>query len=135
MFRIFMLWILIVSLPLRGIAAEIARPCMMAHAIASDSGGGAMDGCDDPEMMPMDQLPTSTHASTAAAHQDAPCHENSLLKHSSCRVCCACHAGASAPPSLPVLGPGAGYAAEYYVYPISSFTGWVPARIERPPRA
>jgi hypothetical protein len=133
--QIFMLWILIVSLPLRGIAAEIPLPCTMVHASA-DSAARAMECCDhEGMMMGMGQPAAHAHADADPAHQDTPCHNDSSPTHSSCRVCCACHVGVAVPPAFAVLDPVVAHFTENPVSPISSFTGWIPSRIERPPRA
>jgi len=135
--RIVMLWILIVSLPVQGIAAAITLPCTMAHTSSSSVSPDAtvVDDCDEHEMtMPMAQSKAAAHASTGTAHQDTPCDNGSHQKHSSCRACSAGYVGASAPPPFAVAAFPAEQFATDYVSPISSFTGWIPSRIERPPR-
>jgi hypothetical protein len=133
--RIVMLWILIVSLPVQGIAAAITSRCTMVHTSSASPGATVMDDCDEHEMtMPMAQSEASAHASADAAHQDTPCDNGSHQKHSSCRACSAGYVGASAPPPFAVGAFPAEQFATDYVSPISSFTGWIPARIERPPR-
>lgn len=134
--RIVMLWILIASLPVQGIAAAIKLPCTMTHASMASAGGGSMDGCDDPDMMMSSaQLKAQEHASAAAVHQDMPCDQGGHQKHSSCRGCSACSVGTSAPPPFTVARVPAEHSASDYISPISSLSGWVPSRIERPPRS
>jgi len=133
--RILMLWILIVSLPVQGIAAAITSPCTMVHSSSTSPDVTVMDDCDEHEMtMPMAESKAKANASADAAHQDTPCDNGSHQKHSSCRACSAGYVGASAPPPFAVAAFPAEQFATDYVSPISSFTGWIPSRIERPPR-
>jgi hypothetical protein len=130
-----MLWILIVSLPVQGIAAAITSPCTMAHTSSASPDATVMDDCDEHEMtMPMAKSKAQAHASADATDQDTPCDSGSHQKHSSCRACSACYVGASAPPPFAIAGFPAEHFSTDYVSPVSSFTGWIPSRIERPPR-
>lgn len=111
-FRILMLWLLLASLPLQGIAAAFASPCRMAHRPA----GAAM------------------HARASAARPDPLCGMDKHPAHKSCRGCCACHVASSAPPPFAAPGPVAPGFARDRIVPAPSSTGWIPSRIERPPR-
>jgi hypothetical protein len=134
--RILLLWTLIVSLPLRAIAAESALPCQMAHAEAvRHAAVQHIDGCDDHGTMMVAQSAPHARADAAAARVDGPCHQASALPQSSCHACCASHVGAAAPPAFAVLALPATRVNENTIPAISSFTGWIPSRIERPPRA
>lgn len=128
--RVVVLWILVVALPAQGIAAAVALPCAIAHGAAASP--GAVDDCDDVTMMP-------AHAERLVgdhgAHRGVPCDQGGDRKHSSCRACAACCAGATAPPPFAFAGLQARHVAAYYMSSVPSFTGWVPSRIERPPRA
>jgi hypothetical protein len=133
--RILVLWILIASLPVQGIAAAIKFPCTMAHTSIASAGAEAMDDCDDPDMMMPSAQPTAQeHDSAVVAHQKMPCDQDGHQKHSSCPACSACSVGASAPP--PVTAPNVlvEHFASDYLSPVYSFSGWIPSRIERPPR-
>jgi hypothetical protein len=127
-----MLWILIVSLPLQGIAAAIAMPCTMAHATLTAPGIQSMEDCDEPEMM-MSKAPD--HSGADVAQQQNHCDQGAHGTHSSCRACCACSVGASAPPPFAVARAPALRFENNHISPTPSFTGWIPSRIERPPRA
>lgn len=136
--RILMLWILIVSLPVQAIAGATALPCTMtmAHTSAASRQTAGMEGCDDPDMAVAMTRPTAQRVAGAdVGHQDMPCGEDSHHKHSTCRTCSACHVGASAPPPFYIAEPAAAHFANNYIAPASSFTGWIPFRIERPPRS
>lgn len=128
---------MIVSMPLQGIAAAIKSPCMMlAHFAAASSQSMNMDDCDDTDMMmgpgPSGAVETAGHA---ADHDDMPCYKDAHQKHASCRLCSACHTGAFAPPPFLIGELTPTYLADHYIFPALSFTGWIPSRIERPPRA
>ena len=127
-----MLWLLIVSLPVQGIAAAITLPCTIAHSSIAGTGAESMDDCDESEMM-MSKAPD--HAGADVAQQHKPCDQGSHGAHSSCRACCACSVGASAPPPFTVAGAPVQNFPNGHISPTSSFTGWIPSRIERPPRA
>jgi hypothetical protein len=126
--RLVMLWILIVSLPVQGIAASVKSPCTMSHA-AAVSQVEVRDDCDEAGM-----AMATAHASKVAAHQDMPCDQGAHQKHSTCPACSACSVGASAPPPFEISVPPVEHFANDYISPSSSITGWIPSRIERPPR-
>lgn len=133
--RTLMLWLLIVSLPVQGIAATIKLPCTMAHASIAGAGAESMDDCADPGvMMSMAQPKAQEHAGANVAHQDMPCDQGGHQEHSSCRACSACWVGASAPPPFALTILPEEHFANDTLPPGSSFTGWIPSRIERPPR-
>lgn len=133
--RVLLLWILIASLPVQGIAAAIKFPCTMPHTSIASVGAEAKDECDDPDMMMSSAQPTAQeHASAAVAHQKMPCDQGGHQKHSSCRACSACSFGASAPPPVTAANGPVEHFASDYLSLVSSFSGWIPSRIERPPR-
>jgi len=133
--RILMLWMLIVSLPIQGIAGAITLPCTMVHTEAASATAAVEDECDDPEMsMPAAHSGAQDSAKEASSHGSPPCEKCTHNQHSSCRACANCGLGASAPPSFAgSRAPRADF-ANAYINPTSSFTGWIPSRIERPPR-
>ena len=131
-----MLWLLIVSLPVQGIAATIKLPCTMAHVSMASVGAESVDDCGGPGMMmSMAKPKAQEYASVSAAHQGMSCDQAGHQKHSSCRACAACCVGASAPPPFAFASLSVEHFANDTISPISSFTGWIPSRIERPPRA
>ena len=139
--RLVMAWILIVLLPVQAGVAAIKLPCVVMQSsaeIEDISGAGqereSMDDCDESKIMVPD---ASKHGAADSGHQDMPCHDEMGAKHSSCRSCSACSAcctGASAPPPLAAAVPMTDHVVTDDVSPISSFTGWIPSRVERPPR-
>lgn len=133
--RILMLWIMIVSLPMRGIAGAVTYSCAMTHASMANRAVASLQDCDDPEMtMPMVQPHARVHAGADIAHRDKPCDQGSCQKHSSCRACPACHVGAAAPPSIAIVEVPAASLANRSISPAPFFTGWIPSGLDRPPR-
>lgn len=118
-----MLWILVVLLPVQGIAAAMGCACTMAHPAPQAGQAGFAADWAQPDRR------------TPAAHQDMPCDQGKHQKHSSCRVCCAGFLGASAPPPFAVASVMIEPAASEHISPNSFFAGWIPTRIERPPRS
>jgi hypothetical protein len=135
LFRIVMLWIVIASLPVQGIAAAIKLPCTMAHTGAASPGVEPMDDCDEPGMAMSAAQPGMQEQVIASTDRQAtPCDKDSGQKHSSCRSCAGCHMGTFAPPSFAGAAPASAHFTYDYSSPASSFKGWIPARIDRPPR-
>jgi hypothetical protein len=97
----------------------------MEHGDTATTTATAMamdDDCDDATMA----MPAPQH--------DAPC-DDSVHKHGcTCHGCMGCSSGAVAPPPFFGKVPVAFHVAYEYVFSTTSFDGWVPPRIERPPR-
>ena len=127
--RLVMLWILIVSLPVQGIAASVNLPCTMSHASAVGQ-AEVSDDCNEAGIM----TTAPSHASSVDGHQDMPCGQGSHQEHSTCRACSACCVGASTPPPFEMSVPPVEHFSNDHISPTSSITGWIPSRIERPPR-
>lgn len=147
--RLFFLSLLIVSLPMQGIAGVTRLECGMSHHPAGDGNVLADD-------MPVsgtvhDTTHEASHETSHETSHEAASHEHDATamldagqsdpdcdsdhQRSACGSCPACGLGAAAPP--PVL---AGTAVEEAVsslqqFSLSSFPGHIPSRIERPPRA
>lgn len=128
--RLMMLWILIATLPMRGIAGAAMSSC-------------AMPGCDHAGMaMPAARSAHAyapARAGAGAALLRATCAEDSHQDHAPCRACAACqcaacHLGASAPPPLALAAAPAGHVDNPVISPVSSRTEGIPSRIDRPPR-
>jgi hypothetical protein len=123
--RLLLLWILILSLPLRAVGAEIALPCRMPDTSAANPATKFIGVCDHHETI---------RAAVPEAHP-APVDKGADSAHSPRRVCCVSHVGVSAPPPLAVTVPLAAHVVRDHISPISSCIGWIPSRLERPPRA
>ena len=147
--KTFLLWILIVALPLQAAAAVAKASCGPRHhsvsSVAStgadehwhehdDTGSaphhhhGAADintVTDQPGVAEVTDIADDTSAQASNAEQ---------IKTSYCSACAACCAGAVAPPSgeVRVTLPNTSVAA--VTPPAVSFTEIVPSGLERPPR-
>lgn len=127
--RILAIWILIVSLSAQGSAAAITLPCMMGHPSEAGQHG---DDCDESAMM-VSKAPQQAGADRA--QQELPCHDGCDRQHTSCQSCSGCCLGASAPPPVAAAALTAEHFDNDVTPPVSSFKGWIPSRLERPPRA
>jgi hypothetical protein len=125
-----MLWILIASLPAQGMAAAINMTCTMAHASAPSARAWLAGDCNDAGTPP----PQGQGLIEGHLHRGMPCDRGGHHGHASSLACAGCCAGASAPPPFPFAGLHGQDIAERHSLSVSSFTGWIPSRIERPPR-
>jgi len=131
--RMLMLWILIVSLPLRGMAGAIISPCPMTHASLAAGGAVSMDHYDE-FRMPMAQTQARENVSADGCNQAMACEHDSYQRHLSCRACFVCHLRVSAPAPMALTVPAIPHFTSHTISPDSSFPNWIPFRIERPPR-
>lgn len=134
--RLFLLRLLIVSLPMQGIAGVARFECGMRHQPLEDGSvrvdhmalaGAAHDSAQE-----------GSHAHDAAATQDASQSAetcDSDHQRAGCGTCTGCCIGASAPPPVAVLTAVEEAVSSVRQFSLSSITGHIPARIERPPRA
>lgn len=107
--RLILLCLLLVALPLQGLAA-----------------GGFAD-CHPGAGVPLSMAPSMDAAS---AHDDAPCHE---AESTACSACAACCVAAVLPGSVPPLRQADPQSAPQAALPAAKAS--VPAaRLERPPR-
>lgn len=132
----FLVWLLMLVLPLHAVAANVGMACAPAgrqavHAVAD--------------------APTMHHADTAAAHAhhggghaggaDAAAHDgHSPAKdpgkkaHTSCSACSALCIGAVAPPSAFLPLPSFDGSDAVAVTPVPFGAGFIPDGLQRPPR-
>lgn len=135
--RSFFLCLLIVSLPLQSIAGVARFECGMAHhsltAHADHAGGMQMeatvageghDGGHDHVATPVQRV----------ASQDEDCDDGGPHARSGCGTCASCSIGAYAPPPVMAVTAVEEAVSTALQFSLPSFTGHVPARIERPPR-
>lgn len=134
--RLFILCLLIVSLPMQSIAGVARFECGMSHHPLEDSSVQVGD-------MPMPDMVhepghQEAHAHDAAAMQDSsqPFEDcDSDHQRSGCGTCAGCCIGASAPPPVVAVTAVEEAVSAVQQFSLSSFPGHIPARIERPPRA
>lgn len=128
-----LLWLLIASLPIRGLAA-VDTSCGWTHNGSTASG-------------------TSSHMQVEAAYQHEPdvqslcepvqhqasmsghaAHDHDSHKDLSGGSCAACFIGAAAPPFAALWAHESQGSEAAIHFPTISFTGFIPAGLERPPR-
>lgn len=137
--RSLFLCLLIVSLPVQGIAGVARSACGMAHHPST------VDDVEPDIVLTVAMAGTAMqdngheHVDAAAqgsSSSDGDCESDSLVGHepSSCDTCAGCGIGASAPPPVLLVNAMEEPANGLKQLSPSSFTGHIPARIERPPR-
>jgi len=125
--RILTIWILIVSLAVQGSAVAITAPCTMGHPSET---GQHVDDCGESAAM---LSKTPQQADVDLAQQELPCHDGCDRQHTSCQSCSGCCAGASAPPPVAASALTAEHFDSGVTSPVSSFKGWIPSLLDRPP--
>lgn len=133
--RLFFLCLLVVSLPIQGIAGVTMVECGMSHPPAVDS--SAHPGDLQTSGVLDDATHDEAHGHVAAAMQDggeSPDACDSSHQLSRCGTCTGCGIGACAPPPVVALTAVEEAVSEVQQFSLSPFTGHIPARIERPPR-
>jgi hypothetical protein len=136
--RLFLLCLLIVSLPIQSIAGVARLACGMTHHQSTvDS---REHGMTTPVMMIDGAMHDSGHehsdsmAQSPLPAEDCEASVTDTDARSSCGTCSGCSIGAYAPPPVIVLTAGEEPASQLRQFSSSPFTGHIPARIERPPR-
>lgn len=134
-----LLWLIIATLPLQGLAAVTKSACGSAHhsplpaAMLTDQQAHAQYG----HHAAMDGASGHHHADIALADDEAsPAKSGDHASHASsyCAACAACCFGAVAPPSVMLLTPAPMASRSAILTPIPLLTGQVPATPKRPPR-
>lgn len=134
--RLYVLCLLIVSLPVQGIAGVVRIACGMAHdaPAATDIQPAARVAATEAGI----GLPGAGHQHPGApgpgAGPDGACGDDGAGHRAGCGTCGGCSIGAYAPP--PGLAATAVEEAANGIQPLppSPFPGHIPSRIERPPR-
>lgn len=137
--RSFFLCLLIVSLPVQGIAGVARFACGMSHHAS------VVSGAEPGRTLAVAVADAGNHAgehehvapfAQSASSSDGDCESTSTDAHerSSCGTCAGCSIGACAPPPVALLSAMEEPAKGLQQFSPSSFTGHIPARIERPPR-
>jgi hypothetical protein len=132
--RIIVLWLLILVLPVQGIAAALRLSCDMAPHSNGQTTSEAADHCHDDDSGGMIKAPGGTpdEASTGCEHDG--CQGSPHPTNSSCSACSASCLGAAAPPSIAPVLPVFEVANNAYLLTSYPFLGYIPSRLERPPR-
>jgi len=131
-FKIFLLWLLIAALPVQGIAAAMRASCGPKH---HESLAMIIEQSHDHSVADAHH---AHHHDQAAANQSgdasaADADKNTTHKSSFCSACSMCCSGAITQSEIrftPVPYENETRA----ISPVLSFTGYIPAGLERPPR-
>jgi hypothetical protein len=135
-FKTFVLWFLLLALPMQGMAAAIQLSCGPAHhaAMISDAQHhhdehphGVAPHHHDDEV----GAQQTTHADTMAKADNAP---DAKQVASSCSACATCCTGAAAPPAFSAWISPHSSSELVVIYPSPLVTGFVPVGLERPPK-
>lgn len=131
-----LLWLLLATLPLQGVAAVIkmAGGPMEHHSSEITMSAQPHHHHDDKEAM---ELPDANVAGASADVESETSSDHSLddkHKHSSCSACATCCVGVVAPPSVAVLMSVYTSSLPSVVTPTPLVTGFIPAGLERPPK-
>lgn len=129
-YRACILWILLVTIPLQGLAAAVGGCCLRvpAQSIASVPGNSVTEGAST---MPCDDQASMQMTADGAADKGSQQHSS---KAGSCKPCAACSIGASAPPSVFFLKIKSEKSDSPVVTPPSLFASHISAGLERPPK-
>ncbi|MEW6023211.1 MAG: hypothetical protein AB1807_13850 [Pseudomonadota bacterium] len=140
-FRIFFLFLLVVSLPMRSMAGVATAECGMDHHAAVDGSAGhtamLVHEMQDMEAHEAGHEDMPDHRQ-AAPQDEQPCDDcetaSDVHEATGCGTCAQCCIGACAPPPIVVLTAVEEAVSSVQLFHLSSFTGHIRARIERPPR-
>lgn len=139
--KTFLLWLLIAALPIQGMAAVVKASCGPQHhdMSSSMSTNGIAHLHDDGVLAHHESH--DANAAIPDPHPDLEVHvaETSsdtghTYKTSYCSACAACCVGAAAPPTRVSLAPVLSTVEVAVNPPVLSYTGFIPAGLERPPR-
>lgn len=132
--KTFLVWLLMLVLPLHAVAANVGMSCaplkrQAVHVMADVSmahhgdaaGVHAHDGHAGSDAM-------------AAHHDDSPAKDPGKKAHSSCSACSALCVGAVAPPSALLPLPAFDGSDAVTVAPAHLAAGFIPDGLQRPPR-
>jgi hypothetical protein len=108
----FLLWMLIVALPLQAGAAAVMPISALTMPVAAQPAAHA------------------GHCASAEAGKT----KATAGEHGKCNHCAGCCAGASAPPGVPVAVLPAAYSGSGFSAGEPAMTAYIPATLERPPR-
>ena len=136
--RLFFLCLLIVSLPVQSIAGMIRVECSMSHHPLDVSGVQADDMLTPMAVAMHEAEHATSHEHDAPVIQDASQSSedcDSGHQRSGCGTCAGCCIGACAPPPVVAVTAVEEAVSSVQRFTLSSLAGYIPARIERPPRA
>lgn len=137
-FKILTLWMLLLVLPVQAMATAVKISCGPNHHAMTSAPSKFSDTHvnqsghdhqhDEHHLVQNSTIDTSIQA--ASDQQDG----SNTIKHSTCSACATCCVGAGAPPSSLNLAAVNAPSFAPVLLNTSSFTGFIPAGLERPPR-
>lgn len=127
-YRACVLWLLLVTIPVQGLAAAVGGCCLRVpgQSIAA----GPISGTGGVSAMPCDEQ--ASKQITAEAPGEVSQQHSS--KAGSCKPCAACSIGASAPPSVLLLKIKSEESDSPVATPQGLFASHISAGLERPPK-
>jgi hypothetical protein len=137
--KTFLLWLLIAALPLQGVAAVVKASCGQRHhsafmAAGHASGHAHEDGAAHHGHGDMHETMSAADDEPPNVGNDSP-SDSAKQVHTACSACAACCVGAVAPPSSVALTSTFDKVSTALTPPASSFTGFIPPGLERPPKS
>jgi hypothetical protein len=136
--KTFLLWLLIAALPLQGMAAVIKASCGPRHhdmpSVMMSVVEHHHDSSSAPHQHDMADMNSAADVASAANTADDSQNLKQVHKTSYCSACAACCVGAVAPPSVVYLVSPLARGETVAIAPLVSFTGFIPASLERPPK-
>ena len=133
--RRFVLWLLIVALPLQGFAA-VTRLCCDAAQMTSSTSVSALfvDASAMPSHHGHDAGPGDMHHAESDAKHPKDKADSHDHKANSCNACAACFVGGIALPTHVVWSAPLTKDVGKFATPSALVTGFIPDSLERPPK-
>jgi hypothetical protein len=136
--KTFLLWLLIAALPIQGIAAVVKASCGPQHHNMASAMMNVVEHHHDSNAAShqhdIADMNSAADIETAANVADDSPNSKHVYKTSYCSACAACCVGAAAPPPSTSLTPTFNKVEVAVASPVVSFTGFIPASLERPPK-
>jgi hypothetical protein len=136
LFKICMLWLLVLAIPVQGLAAVTMLSCVSLHGDSRPTSAAATEHIHGNNHQHYHDIAGSDHvaedASATLSDEASGSHGKDRL--SSCSVCAACCVGTAVLPTGLTWETGHDRSEVVIVSPSTLITGYIPAGLERPPR-
>jgi len=134
-FKTFLVWILMLMLPLHAVAASVGMSCApLRQHQAPMTSAHHQPAADAHAHHGGEHADHAMHGTAPDAGDHAPTPDIAKKVHSSCSACSALCAGAVAPPSAFLPLPTFDGSEALVVSPSAFLTGFIPDGPQRPPR-
>lgn len=130
-FKTLLLWLMLATLPLQGVAAVVKVACGPEHHVMIPSTFDHHHADADAGLYHGDE---NSHPATTHGSPDSDADAAAADKASTCSACATCCVGATAPPSALNLAPELPASNFIVPFPVVAFNGHIPASLERPPK-